>query len=319
VNRAAATGTLLGVLSAATFSTSGSFATSLLDVGWTPGAAVTLRIALAAAALTVPAAWQLRGRWRALRHDLRGVLLYGLFAIVAAQLCFFEAVQHLSVGVALLLEYSGTLLVVAWTWLVHGQRPSRLTALGGVLALGGLVLVLDLTGGQHVDLVGVCWGLGAATGLAVFFVVSATTADDAVPPIAMAWSAMVVGAAGLAVAGLVGVLPFAASTADVSLDRHQVSWLVPVLGMSLVAAAIAYVSGIGAARRLGARAASFLGLAEVVFAMLFAWLLLGQRPAVTQAVGGVIVLLGIALVRADPGGTVVEATVAEPVEQLARQ
>ena len=56
----------------------------------------------------------------------------------------------------------GTLFVVGWVWLRHGQRPRRLTVIGGVLALAGLVLVLDLTGSQRVDLVGVLWGLAAA-------------------------------------------------------------------------------------------------------------------------------------------------------------
>ena len=52
----------------------------------------------------------------------------------------------------------------------------------------------------------------------------------------------------------------------------------PVVGLSLVAAVIAYVTGIEAARRLGARVASFVGLAEVLFAIVFAWVLLDQRP-----------------------------------------
>jgi drug/metabolite transporter (DMT)-like permease len=313
VNRAATTGTALAVLSAATFGTSGSFATSLMSSGWTPAAAVTARIALAALVLTVPGVVQLRGRWTALRRGLAAVTLYGAFAIVAAQLCFFEAVSHLSVGVGLLLEYSGTLLVVAWMWLVHGQRPRRLTIIGGVLAIGGLVLVLDLTGSQHVDVIGILWGLGAATGLAVYFVVSSRVDDDAVPPIAMAWAGMVVAVLTLALVGVTHLLPFRENADDVTLAGHQTSWIVPVLGMSLLAAVIAYVAGIGAARRLGARAASFLGLAEVLFAMLFAWLLLDQRPTGLQLLGGVVVLAGIALVRADTG-EVVESPSAETVE-----
>ena len=112
--------------------------------------------------LTVPALLQLRGRWGLLRRSLLPVLAYGLVAVAGCQLFFFNAVEHLSVGVALLLEYSGTLLVVLWLWLRHGQRPRRLTVFGGVLSIGGLALVLDLTGEQHVDLVGVLWGLAAA-------------------------------------------------------------------------------------------------------------------------------------------------------------
>ncbi|MHA0111087.1 hypothetical protein ACXYUI_28715, partial [Klebsiella pneumoniae] len=49
--------------SAATLSTSGTFADSLMSTGWSPGAVVTLRIALAALLLTPPATRSLRGRW----------------------------------------------------------------------------------------------------------------------------------------------------------------------------------------------------------------------------------------------------------------
>ncbi|HZC74116.1 MAG TPA: DMT family transporter [Jatrophihabitans sp.] len=288
----------LAVLSAATFGTSGSFAASLMAVGWTPGAAVSIRIGVAALVLSVPAVMQLRGRWSALRASLPTVLVYGMFAVAGAQLCFFNAVDHVSVGVALLLEYSGTLLVVAWVWLRHGQRPRRLTTAGAAVALAGLVLVLDLTGSQRVDVVGVLWGLGAATGLAVYFVISSHD-ESPLPPIALAWSGLTVGAVLLLLAGLVGAVPMHASTADADFAGHRTSWLLPVAGMSIVAAVIAYCAGIGAARRLGARLASFVGLSEVLFAVLVAWALLAQRPTVLQAVGGVVVLAGIALVKAD--------------------
>jgi drug/metabolite transporter (DMT)-like permease len=64
-----------------------------------------------------------------------------------------------------------------------------------------------------------------------------------------------------------------------------------------VAAVVSYIAGIGAARRLGARLASFIGLAEVLFAILFAWLLLGQLPTLVQFLGGGFILAGVAMVR----------------------
>ena len=54
------TGLALALLSGATFGTSGSFASSLIDVGWSPGAAVAARVVVAALVLTAPALWQLR-------------------------------------------------------------------------------------------------------------------------------------------------------------------------------------------------------------------------------------------------------------------
>ncbi len=73
----------------------------------------------------------------------------------------------------------------------------------------------------------------------------------------------------------------------------------PVLGLSLVAAVVAYVAGIFGVRLLGAKVAAFVGLTEVLFAALFAWLLLGQVLTPVQLAGGVLVLAGIALVRLD--------------------
>jgi drug/metabolite transporter (DMT)-like permease len=308
--RTSSAGLGLALLSAATFGTSGAFASSLLGAGWTAGAAVTVRVVIAAVALTVPALLAVRGRVAQLRRGGRTVVLYGVVAVAGAQLCYFNAVQHLPVAVALLLEYSGVLLVVGWMWARHGHRPGRLTALGGLAAVVGLALVLDLMGSRGVDPVGVLWGVGAAVGLAVYFVVSSGT-DDALPPLVVAWGGLAVGAAALLAAGAVGALPLAAPRTDVTLASTQVSWMVPVLGMSLVAAAVAYVAGILGARLLGARVASFVGLTEVLFAVLFAWLLLGQTPRPVQLVGGLLVVAGIALVRLDEQP--------EPVAAPARQ
>jgi drug/metabolite transporter (DMT)-like permease len=303
----------LALVSAATFGTSGPFASSLLGAGWTAGAAVTVRVVIAALVLTVPAMIALHGRFGQLWRSRRTVAVYGIVAVAGAQLCYFNAVQHLSVAVALLLEYSGVLLVVGWMWARHGHRPGRLTGLGGLGALVGLALVLDLLGSRAVDPVGLLWGLGAAVGLAVYFVVSSST-EDALPPLVVAWGGLAVGAVALLLAGAAGVLPLAAPRTDVTLAAVQMSWLVPVLGMSLLAAAVAYVAGILGARLLGARVASFVGLTEVLFAVLFAWLLLGQTPRPVQLAGGLLVVAGIALVGLDerPG-----AAVSPPLPQLA--
>jgi len=288
----------LALLSAATFGTSGTFAKSLIDAGWSPGAAVTIRISIAALVLAVPAILMLRGRWRVLRRNLTMVTAYGLIAIAGCQVFYFNAVQHLSVGVALLLEYMGVVLVVGWLWIRTGQAPRRLTIAGSAVAMFGLVLVLNLIGDAHIDLVGVLWGLGAAVGLAVFFIVSAKS-DPELPPLAMASGGMTIGAITLGILGVVGALPMRANTDDVTLAGHNVSWLVPVLGLSLIAAALAYVVGIAAARNLGSKLSSFVGLTEVLFAVLFAWLFLGELPTALQLAGGVLIVAGVALVRID--------------------
>jgi len=296
-HRSAGAGLGLALLSAVTFSTSGTFARSLIDAGWSAEAAVAARVGVAALLLAVPAALSLRGNWHVLRRNLGMVGVFGLLAVAGAQACFFNAVQHLPIGVALLLEYLGIILVVGWTWVAHGQRPRRLTVAGSAAALLGLVLVLDLAGGR-LDPVGVLWGLGAGIGLATYFVLSAR-GDGDLPSTAMASGGMAVGAVALLAFGAAGALPLHATFGAVQLAGHRTSWLVPVAGLSLVAAVVSYVAGIGAARILGARLSSFVGLTEVVFGFLVAWLVLGELPTAVQLLGGAFIVAGVALVRAD--------------------
>ena len=311
-------GLTLAVLSAATFGTSGTFGSSLIAAGWSPAAAVIARIAVAAVILTVPALLQLRGRWGLLRRGAGQAAAYGLVAVAGAQLFYFSAIQRMPVGVALLMEYLAVVLVVGWLWLRHGQRPRRLTAIGGAAAIIGLVLVLNLTGSARLSPIGVMWGLLAAVGLAVYFLLSAAEQAEPLPPIVMAWAGMCTGAAALAVLGGLGLMPISHRTGDVVFLGHRVSWIVPVLGLSLVAAVIAYVAGIGAARRLGAKLASFIGLAEVLFAIAFAWLLLGQLPSPVQFAGGAFILAGVTCVRVDElrRGPAANSAPARPVDTL---
>jgi len=70
-----------------------------------------------------------------------------------------------------------------------------------------------------------------------------------------------------------------------------------VLGLGVVTAALAYVTGIAATRRLGSRLASFVALTELIAALGFAWVLLGQAPRPVQLLGGALVLVGVVIVK----------------------
>ena len=295
-------GLLLAVLSAVSFSLSGSIASSLFAIGWTPGSVVLLRVALAAVVLAPFGLRALRGHLRTsprgtLRRELPTVVVYGLLAVGAAQFCYFSAVQHMEVGPAILIEYTSPAAVVIWLWLRHGQRPVPLTVLGAVIAAAGLVLVLDLVGGGvGLSLAGVLWALGAMIGASVYFVLNAEGGID-VPPIALAWLGLVVGTVALALLGITHLMPLGASRGTVELAHADLPWWVAVLVLGIVTAALAYASGIVAGRLLGARLASFVALLEVVSSVVFAWLLLDELPNGVQILGGLLILAGVVAVK----------------------
>lgn len=289
-------GLAFAVVSAFSFGLSGALAKGLVESGWSSAAAVTVRVTIASVVLLVPALVSLRGRWHLLRANLGLITGYGLAAVAGCQLFYFYAVEHLQVGVALLVEYIAPVVVIAWMWLRHGHRPGVLTLVGAGVASVGLVLVLDLLSGGDLSLVGIGWALLAMAGAAVYFIASASE-DNGLPPIVLAASGLTLGAVALALAGIAGLVRMTFSTADVAYGGSQVPFWLPLLGLGVVTAAIAYTTGIAAGRRLGSRMASFAALLEVVAALLFAWLLLGELPQGVQFLGGALILAGVVVVK----------------------
>ena len=291
-------GLVLALVSAASFGLSGSLARSLLDLGWSPAAVVATRVGGAFLVLLIPTLLLLRRIALPTRGQSARMVAYGVVAIALAQLCYFSAVQYLSVGVALLLEYLAPVLLVGWHWARKHRRPAWSVLVGAGLSIVGLAFVLDLRDGLTLHPIGIAWGLGAALCLCAYFLLSEDNGTDAaVHPLLLTTAGTGVGAAVLLAAAAAGLVPLAASEGEVILADQAVGWWLPVLLLILLSAVLAYPSGIVAVRRLGSSLASFVSLTEVLFAVILAFILLGQRPGPIQLLGGALILAGIALVQ----------------------
>lgn len=289
-------GLIFALLSAATFGVSGPFAKSLIESGWSPGGAVFARVAGGALVMMVIAVATQWPRLRQVSTHTRTVLLYGVFAISGVQLCFFNAVQHLSVGVALLLEYLAPIIVIGWVWITKGARPSVQTLLGAAVAMIGAAVVIDVFGSAEISAVGVAWGLAAAACLAVYFVIS-ERADGDLHPVVLAASGLTVSAVVIGALGLVGVLPLQFSASNAVVADHSVNVWLPVVVLVLVSTVIAYLTGIAAITLLGPTIGSLVALTEVLCAVVAAWILVGESVTALQAVGGAAIIAGLVLAR----------------------
>ncbi|GAB7053005.1 EamA family transporter [Catenuloplanes indicus] len=297
------TGLVAALASAASFATSGAFVKPLLEAGWSPAAAVSARTLSAGLLLLPLVVWSLRGRWGTLWAGRWRVLGMGAIAVAFTQFAYFAAISRIPVSTALLVEYLAPLLLVLWAWVSTRRAPHAIVLLGSVLAIGGLVLVIGPGAVRAVDPAGLTLAFAAAVGCAVYFVVGARPSAG-LPPVALAGAGLLLGGLTLALIGAVGLLPFTADFGDVTLLGSAVPWFVPLAVVAVFGTAIAYATGIFGAGRLGSRLASFIGLLEVVFASIFAWLLLGENLTVMQMAGGVLILFGIAAVHAAPPQTV---------------
>jgi drug/metabolite transporter (DMT)-like permease len=288
-------GWMFALVSATAFGLAGALGRGLMDAGWSAAAAVAARVLVGGAVLAPIAAVQLRGRWGVLRRKLPLVAVFAAVPVAGCQLAYFTAITRIPVGVALLVEYTAPLAVVGYLWLRHGQRPTRLTVLGAATATSGLLLVLDLAGGGT-DPVGLACALLAMVGAAFFFVLSSRD-HGGLPGSALAAGGLLGGGLLLVLAGLAGVVPLTTTTAPVTYAGTAVAWWIPVAVLGVFTAAAGYGFGIAATRRLGARLASFVMLSEVLAALIFAGLLLGQAPAPVQLLGGVLIVAGVVAVR----------------------
>ena len=296
---------------------------SLMEAGWSPTAAVTARLAGGALVMAIFATIVKPDWFREALQHYRTVVAYGLIPIAGAQLCYYNAVAHLSVGVALLLEYTAPILVVGWLWATTRRRPSIVDALRR--RLGG--------GRNHVGAQRLqrrphqpdrCRLGPGRRGLRRLLLPDVRPRS---PPTAMTactrsrWptGGLIVGTAAVALLGVTGVMPLTFTTNDTVIAGLTTSWMVPVIALALIPTAIAYTLGIMGISRLRPRFASLVGLSEVMFAVLAAWVLVGEAITLTQAIGGAVVLLGLALARqGDRTEKLADASWPDgPVEELA--
>ncbi|MBF4633178.1 EamA family transporter [Agreia pratensis] len=291
-------GLVIAVIAAATFGSSGALVKPLLESGWSPAAAVTVRALVGGVVLAPFAILILRGRWSALWRSRGRVLAMALIGVAGTQLLYFAAIQRIPVGTGILIEYMAPLLLVAFAWARTRRMPKAVVLIGSVVALVGLVMVVSPGGTSSLDILGLTLAVGAMAGCAVYYLIAAQP-DDGLPPVALAAAGLLIGGIALGAVGLTGLVPFTVTSDDVALFGTAAPWWIPLLLVGVVSTAVAYATSITATQMLGSRLASFVGLLEVVAATFYAWLLLGEQLTLPQLLGGVLILVGIGFVRSE--------------------
>lgn len=312
-NRSSTTsGLLVALLAAATFGMSGAFVKPLLEAGWSPAAAVTIRALIGGIVLVPFAAISLRGRWIVLWRARWAVLGMASIGVAGTQLAYFAAIQRIPVGTGILIEYMAPLLLVAVAWISTRRVPKLVVLVGSVVALAGLILVVSPGGSARLDLLGLAFAVVAMVGCAVYYIIAARPSHG-LPAVALAAFGLLIGGLMLGAVGGVGLVPFTATFGQVDLLGGTAPWWVPMLVVGVIATAIAYATSLAASRMLGSRLASFAGLLEVVAATFYAWLLLGEALTALQLLGGLLILVGIGFVRSERTDAPIEAVPVDAV------
>ncbi|MFY1637398.1 EamA family transporter [Solwaraspora sp. WMMB335] len=303
--RRPALGLALVVGASVLFAVNGTAAKLVLQAGLDAPRLTLLRATGAFAGLLVISV-VLRPGVRRLRLRARELPLlagYGLTGFFLVPMLYFVAIARLPVGIALLFEYTGPLMVALWVWLVQRQRVRSRIWAGLALSLTGLAGVAQVWDGLTLDALGLAAGLGAAVLLAAYYLIGArgVRGRDALSLTTWAFGASAV--AGLLTRGLAAdlggwgpVLTRTASGVPVALLCGYVV---------LLGSIVPYLMTTAALRHLPATSVGIIAMSEPVIAATVAWVVLGASEALSpaQLAGGALVLAGVILAETARAGS----------------
>lgn len=224
---------------------------------------------------------------RLARRDLPSVLLFGVVALAGVQWTFYESISRLPIGVALVIQYTGPLLMLVYArsrGLLVGARlwlAAALTLLGCYLVVGAYdasLLALNLGGIPYAV-------LAMLTFVFYFLLMERLLVRLSV------WTLLVYGFGAATLAWLVArplwTLPW-----DLVARPENLALLAGVIafGTTLPFALIFVSVSLIPAARTGLTATF-----EPVVAVVAAWILLSETLELPQIVGGAVVLVGIGI------------------------
>ena len=207
--------------------------------------------------------------------------------LVAVNYAYYLAISRVPVGVAIALQYTAPVLILAGTALLSRRSPHRNVWIAGAMTLAGAVLVSGaLAGGaQELDGVGLLAGIAAAITYAGYLVTAESAGRRGAHPVTTLFIGFVVAALIWAV-----LLPFWDWPFELLADP-QIAWR--VLAVGLGGTLLPFALSVAALRWISSAVAGIATTTEPVLAAALAWLFLGQALSVPQLIGGGLVVAGV--------------------------
>ncbi len=221
------------------------------------------------------------------KRDWPPLLACGLLWFGVYNVALNAAERRLDAGTAAMLVHIAPLLIALLAGLTLGEGFPRQLVTGSLVAFGGVVLIGLSTSTGRAETWGVILCVIAAIGYAVG-VVTQKPLLTRLPAAQVTWLACMI--------GTVACLPYApALTSELRTASASTIWWVVYLGA--FPTALGFTTWAFALRRTTAGRMGVTVYAVPVVAIVLAWLLLGETPALLALIGGTLCLAGVALSR----------------------
>jgi drug/metabolite transporter (DMT)-like permease len=285
-------------LAAALFAVNGTVSKVILGSGISAQQLTEVRCAGALVGLTLIALATRPTSLRLRRGELPLLLALGVGGLALVQWSYFFAIHRVEIGIALVIQFVGPILVALWARFAYGEHVRRRIWLALALALTGLVLIVELWKAHRPDGAGLAAAALAAVTYAGYILLAERGVRRRDPISLSAWGFLF---AMLFWSVLAPWWRFPATRVDdhVSLLGHLSGSHLPVwalmLWMVILGTIVPFALVVAALRHISATRAGITGMLEPVLAIVVAWAWLGETLTVLQASGATVTLAGIAI------------------------
>jgi drug/metabolite transporter (DMT)-like permease len=293
-----AVGYAMVAIAATLFAVNGTVSKVILKSGITADQLTEVRCAGALAGLVILATAMQPASLRIRLNELPLLLALGIGGLALVQWSYFYAIARLEIGIALLIQFVGPILVALWARFVYGEHVRQRIWLALCLALGGLTLIVQVWHGGRLGSAGLAAAVVAAITYAAYILLAERGVQRRDPISLSTWGFFF---ATLFWSALAPWWDFPGERADdnVSLLGNLASGELPVwvlmLWMVVLGTIVPFLLVVGALRHITATRAGITGMLEPVVAILVAWAWLGESLEPVQLGGAALTLAGICL------------------------
>lgn len=223
------------------------------------------------------------------------LFVLGVIGVGMLQWTYSMSLVRLPVGIALLIEYTAVLWVPIVALVLFKEKVSKVIWLGAALVIGGLAVVAQIWDTQ-LDPYGMLLAFGAAISLTIYFITGERIQRVLPTNVVLAYGMFFATLFFLPLSNF-GSFDFSIISSELDLTGNLAGVEVPMWGAliwlgvlgSFVPMAFSYL----ALRHLSATVVGIIATSETVLAFGFALAWLGELITLTQALGGIVVVIGI--------------------------
>lgn len=225
------------------------------------------------------------------KYEKKKLLLFGVmhgFIILG----YFLAIQYLTIASAVLLLYSSSIWIVVFSYFILKEKITKRTFIALAIAFFGIIFVVSLQNFfLKESLVGSLAGLGAGIGMGLVYTLSKTFKKYDKVSLTF-WQNLI-------------AIPFVLPLIFIDLPKFTNTLDIGIiLLLGSVFTAIPFILIYKGFGKIDAQKGNIVIMLDIVFSVIFAWVIFKERPTFLAIIGGILIIIGTYIITTKKKGSI---------------